>query len=71
MLSKMIELTADLDFGQILSYFKSSKPSIIIFRLKYPSVEKINKLLSSTLPKIEKEMESIIYFKKLTKTLSL
>ncbi len=50
-------ITADLDFGQILSYFKTSKPSVIIFRLKYPSVEKINKLLSSVLPKIEKEIE--------------
>ena len=50
-------ITVDLDFGRILSYFKTSKPSIIIFRLKYPSVEKINRLLSSIIPKIEEEIE--------------
>ncbi|MCD6480955.1 MAG: hypothetical protein J7L31_01615 [Thermoplasmata archaeon] len=50
-------ITVDLDFGQILSYFKTSKPSIIIFRLKYPSVEKINNSLSSIIPETEEEIE--------------
>ena len=50
-------ITVDLDFGRILSYFKTSKPSIIIFRLKYPSVEKINNSLSSIIPETEEEIE--------------
>ena len=50
-------ITTDLDFGQILHYFKSTKPSVIIFRLNYPSVEKINQLLSAILPKIKDEIE--------------
>lgn len=50
-------ITADLDFGQLLYYFKSTKPSVIIFRLSYPSVEKMNQLLSSILPKIKEEIE--------------
>lgn len=32
----MILITADLDFGNILAYTKSKRPSTIIFRLKKP-----------------------------------
>lgn len=48
----MILITADLDFGNILAYTKSKKPSTIIFRLKNPSPAFVNQILLSTLPKI-------------------
>lgn len=56
----MILITADLDFGNILAYTKSRKPSTIIFRLKNPSPENANNLLSSTLPKIEPLKKGVI-----------
>jgi len=54
----MVIITADLDFGKILSYFKSSKPSVIIFRIRYPSPENVNKLLLTVLPKVKGELET-------------
>jgi len=54
----MVIITADLDFGKILAYFKSSKPSVIIFRLRYPSPESINKLLWTVLPRVRGELEA-------------
>ncbi len=51
----MIILSADLDFG-ILANTHSSKPSVIIFRLRNPSHEHVNSLLSSNLPGIEEEL---------------
>jgi predicted nuclease of predicted toxin-antitoxin system len=48
----MILIAADLDFGNILAYKKSKRPSTIIFRLKNPSPEFVNQMLLSTLPKI-------------------
>lgn len=53
----MVVLTADLDFGTILAYSHSSKPSIIIFRLKDPSPEHVNSLLLSNLPRIENDLK--------------
>ncbi len=53
----MVILTADLDFGHILAHTKSNKPSVIIFRLKAPTPENVNSMLSSSLPKIEKPLE--------------
>ena len=54
----MVIITADLDFGKILSYFKSSKPSVIIFRIRYPSPESINKLLWTVLPRVRGKLEA-------------
>jgi len=52
----MVVLTADLDFGTILAFTHSSKPSVIIFRLHDPSPEHVNSLLSSNLSSIEKDL---------------
>jgi len=49
----MVIVTADLDFGHILAYTRGNKPSVIIFRLKDPSPENVNKLLHSALSLIE------------------
>jgi len=43
----MVILSADLDFGNILAYTQSDKPSVVIFRLNDPSPEHVNSLLSS------------------------
>ena len=48
----MVVITADLDFGGILAFTKGNKPSVIIFRLKDPSPEYVNSLLSSILSDI-------------------
>ncbi|MEM3563231.1 MAG: DUF5615 family PIN-like protein [Candidatus Jordarchaeaceae archaeon] len=53
----MVLLTADLDFGNILAYTKSKRPSTIIFRLKNPSPEFVNQMLLLTLPKIEEQLK--------------
>ncbi len=52
----MVVLTADLDFGNILAYTRSSKPSVIIFRLQNPSPAHVNSLLSSNLSSIEEDL---------------
>lgn len=52
----MILLSADLDFGTILAFTHSIKPSVIIFRLNDPSPEHVNSLLSSNLSNIEGEL---------------
>ncbi|MFW6194532.1 MAG: DUF5615 family PIN-like protein [Halobacteriota archaeon] len=46
-----VVITADLDFGEILAFTKHKKPSVIIFRLMYPSPEKANSSLKF-LPRI-------------------
>jgi predicted nuclease of predicted toxin-antitoxin system len=51
--NNMIVITADLDFGEILAYTKHKKPSVIIFRLRDPSPDHVNFLLSLVLPRIE------------------
>ncbi len=56
----MILITTDLDFGNILAYTKSKKPSTIIFRLKNPSPEIVNQMLSLTLPRIEPLKKGVI-----------
>ncbi|MHA1838655.1 MAG: DUF5615 family PIN-like protein [Candidatus Ranarchaeia archaeon] len=43
-------ITADLDFGAIIAYTKSKKPSIIILRLEDQRVEHVNRILHDTLP---------------------
>ncbi len=52
----MIILSADLDFGTILANTHSRKPSVIIFRLRDPSPEHVNSLLSSNLSSIEEDL---------------
>ena len=54
--NNMVILSADLDFGTILAFTHSSKPSVIIFRLHDASPEHVNSLLSSNLSNIEKEL---------------
>jgi predicted nuclease of predicted toxin-antitoxin system len=53
----LIVITADLDFGDILASTGYKKPSVIIFRLKGPSVEHINALLLSTIPRIRDSLD--------------
>lgn len=53
----MIVITADLDFGDILAHMRYKKPSVIIFRLKNPSSEYVNSLLSSALSSIKNLLE--------------
>lgn len=53
----MVIITADLDFGHILAHTKSNKPSVVIFRLKTPTPENVNSLLSSALPRIKESLE--------------
>jgi len=53
----MILLTADLDFGQILAYSRFNKSSVIVFRLKHPTPENVNKRLSNVISKFTKELK--------------
>lgn len=50
-------ITADLDFGAILAYTKSKRPSTIILRLEDQRIANINRLLLQVLPKIAKALE--------------
>ncbi|GAI44358.1 unnamed protein product [marine sediment metagenome] len=49
----MVVVTTDLDFGDILAHIRYKKPSVIIFRLKDPSLDRVNSLLSFSLPRIK------------------
>jgi predicted nuclease of predicted toxin-antitoxin system len=53
----LIVITADLDFGDILAFTGYKKPSVIIFRLKEPSVDLINSLLLSAIPRITDSLD--------------
>ncbi|MEX2723227.1 MAG: DUF5615 family PIN-like protein, partial [Candidatus Freyarchaeota archaeon] len=53
----MVLLTADPDFGNILAYTKSKRPSTIIFRLKNPSPEFVNQMLLLPLSKIGEQLK--------------
>ena len=53
-----VVLTVDLDFGDILSHTELRKPSVIIFRLKEPSTEKVQAILESSYPQIEVHLKS-------------
>ncbi|MHA1228850.1 MAG: DUF5615 family PIN-like protein [Candidatus Hodarchaeales archaeon] len=50
-------ITADLDFGEILAYTRSKRPSTIILRLEDPRIEKVNKILAETLPKVQQAIK--------------
>ncbi len=54
--NEMVILSADLDFGTILAFTHSSKPSVVIFRLYDPSPEHVNSLLSSNLSSIKENL---------------
>ena len=45
-------ITADLDFGELLAFSQSKKPSTIILRLEDPRIQNINRTLLESLPKI-------------------
>lgn len=45
----MTVITSDLGVGQILAFTKTRRPSIVILRLKDPSPDHVNKVLSSAL----------------------
>ena len=53
----MVVITADLDFGEMLAFTKHNKPSVMIFRLKDPSPEHVNSMLSSILLEIGEALE--------------
>lgn len=55
--NNMIVVTADLDFGEILAYTEHKKHSVIILRLKNPSPEHVNSILSLILPRTEKSLK--------------
>jgi len=50
-------ITADLDFGEILAFTKSKKPSTIILRLEDPRIPNVNRILLESLPKITQAIE--------------
>ena len=52
----LVILSSDLDFGNILAYTQSNKPSVVIFRLQDPSPEHVNSLLSSNLQGINEDL---------------
>lgn len=46
-------ITADLDFGELLAFSRSKKPSTIILRLKDPRIPNTNRVLLESLPKVK------------------
>ncbi len=50
-------ITADLDFGEILAYSKSSRPSTIVLRIEDFQVKNVNEKLKLALPKIKDELD--------------
>ena len=50
-------ITTDLDFGEILAYTKSHRPSTIILRLEDQRVDNVNRALANTLPGIQKNLQ--------------
>ena len=57
-INEMVLISMDLDFGHILSYTKFKKPSVIILRLKDPSPEHVNSLLSVTIPQVAESLQT-------------
>lgn len=56
--NEMVVVSADLDFGHILYYTGSRSPSVIILRLKNPSPNRVNSLLSSTLLRVTDALQN-------------
>jgi predicted nuclease of predicted toxin-antitoxin system len=55
--SSMTLITMDLDVGRIIALIGGRKPSVILLRLRKPTVENINKKLSYTLHKTMDKLE--------------
>ena len=53
----MVIITMDLDFGGLLALSGMTKPSVMIFRLRNPDANHINKMLEDMLPKLLSELE--------------
>ena len=53
----MILITMDLDVGYLLAYTRRNKPSVILFRLRNPSVENINRLLPEVIETTRDHLE--------------
>jgi len=52
----MVIITMDLDFGGLLALSGMTKPSVMIFRLRNPDANHINKMLEDMLPKLLSEL---------------
>ena len=50
-------ITADLDFGEILAFTQSKKPSTIILRLEDPRINNVNRILEESLPKVQETIK--------------
>jgi len=54
----MVLVTMDLDVGRIIALIRERKPSVILLRLRKPTVENVNKkllyALNKTIDKLEK-----------------
>jgi len=55
--NSMVLITMDLDVGRIIALLGRRKPSVILLRLRKPTVENINKKLSYTLHKTMDKLE--------------
>jgi predicted nuclease of predicted toxin-antitoxin system len=55
--NSMVLITMDLDVGRIVALLGRRKPSVILLRLRKPTVENINKKLSYTLHKTMDKLE--------------
>ena len=53
----MILITMDLDVGYLLAYTRRNKPSVILFRLRNPSVENVNRLLPEVIETTRDHLE--------------
>ncbi len=54
----MVILTMDLDFTAILARTQAQGPSTILFRLRNPTVEQINRRLQELLPQAELQLQA-------------
>jgi predicted nuclease of predicted toxin-antitoxin system len=54
----MVILTMDLDFTAILARTQAQGPSTILFRLRNPTVEQVNRRLQELLPQAESQLQA-------------